>query len=149
MAKPSPAKAPDGSKSAAATTAKTRKAKSTPMLEWAAAAVGAVLTLSLVGALLADVLKGDGRPPEFLVRKVQTVALRDGHLVKIEVRNIGDEPAEQVEIEGLLRSAQGEERVSLAFDEIPARSSRHGGLIFNAHPDDGQLKLKAKAYIAP
>lgn len=147
MAKPSPAKPRRRSRTSGASPAK--PANSTPVLEWVAAGLGALLTLSLVGALLGDVLKGDGRPPEFLVRKMQTVALRDGHLVKIEVRNIGDAPAEQVEIEGLLRSAQGEERVSLAFDEIAARSSRQGGLIFKAHPEEGQLKLAAKAYIAP
>lgn len=149
MAKPSSSKPARAGARRPARATQTKPAPATPWLEWAAAALGGVLTLTVIGALLVDVGGGAESPPEFEVRKLEILTLRDGSLVKIEIRNIGDEPAEQVEVEGVLRTAQGEETSSVTFADIPARSSRRGGLMFKAPAREGALELSAKGYVEP
>ncbi len=149
MAKPSSTKPATARGRRPARATKSKPAPATPWLEWAAAALGAVLTLAVIGALLVDVGGGAGRPPEFEVRKLEILTLRDASLVKIEIRNIGDEPAEQIEVEGVLRTAQGEEMSSVTFADIPARSSRRGGLMFKGPARDGTLELSARGYVEP
>ena len=121
----------------------------TPLLEWCAAAVGALLLLATIGFLAWDTVSGRGLPPDLRVTSGEVSSTSGGYLVEFRVDNTGDRPAAQVEVEGRLRAGGGEETASTTFDYVPPGSGRSGGLVFGSDPRHGRLTLSAKGYADP
>lgn len=121
----------------------------TPLLEWLAAIVGGVLTLAALGVMVVEIARGQSRPPEFLVRGEGVVEIREGYLLELRVDNIGDRPASQVEIEGVIPTAGGEEVAGVTLEDVPARSTRRGGLIFKTRPSARTVELRVLGYAQP
>lgn len=121
-----------------------------PRLEWAAAAVGAVLLVGTLAFLVREALVSEERPGPvaFSVRQVRP--LGPGFLVELEARNTGDATYAELEVEGTLRGRGGrEERATVTFDYLPGRSSREGGLFFRSDPAQGELEVTAKGFRRP
>lgn len=127
------------------------KKSTTPVLEWAAAAIGLVLTVALLIVLVREALAGerDGLPAVAVT--VERVVERDGLFV-VEVRAINNSgaTASDVEIEASLTSPGAAPVVSSAtIDYVPGHSHRRAGLFFHADPRAGQLEVRALGYEEP
>lgn len=130
-------------------TGRPKKAPATPLLEWIAAGVGAALILAVVALLGWEVAAGDDRPPTFGMQSRGATPVEGGFILEIEVENLGDRPAAQVEVEGELSSADGKETAGVTFDYVPGHSTRTGGLFFKSDPKAGSLELTAKGFADP
>lgn len=119
------------------------------MLEWCAAALGALLLLGTIGFLTWDAFNGRDLPPDLRVTPGAVKLTAGGYLVQFRVENAGDRPAAQVEVEGRLQAAGEEETATASFDYVPAGSGRSGGVVFSADPRQGRLTLSAKGYSDP
>jgi uncharacterized protein (TIGR02588 family) len=141
-ARKTPAK-PTASKGAA----KAAPAGRIPPLEWACAAVGLVLAVSVVGLTAWDAMFGVASPPSIEVRLLEVHPSPHGFLAQVEAVNLGGQPVAQVVIEGVLGEGPKAETATATFDYIPEESSAKGGLIFEDDPRAGPLKLRAKGFI--
>lgn len=125
-------------------------AQRTPILEWAAAAVGLVLTLGAVGYLAIESLQPDNGPPILVARADAPVRTSGGYFVSVRVENQGRATAADVEVEGVLRSGNGEEeRSAITLDYLAGGGVRRGGLIFQADPRIGDLRVTARGHVDP
>lgn len=147
--KPKPKPHSRRSTPAATRRAATSSGPQTPVLEWIAAGVGAVLILVVLSIIVLDMARMRDAPPDFIVRSIGSQRVGQGHVLQIRIENRGERPAAQVEVEGRLDHAAGVETASVTFDDVPGGSSRTGGLLFKSNPQDGAIELSAKSFTDP
>ncbi|HVG49175.1 MAG TPA: hypothetical protein VM899_13700 [Rubellimicrobium sp.] len=123
----------------------------TPLLEWVAGAIGAILTLTLLGVLAWQAWTHPGDvPPEVTVRLEEVLPVQGGFVARIAGVNASPETAAAVEVEGML-SREGEEveTAHATLDYVPGNSEKRGGLFFAEDPREGDLRLRALGYQEP
>lgn len=136
----------DESRDAAQETPTTRR---NAPLEWFVAALGVLLVGSTVGFLLFEAFTDAERPPEVVLRVIAIEPSGEGFLVRLEVRNTGDEAAAELSVEGSIeRGGRTLETSEITFDFLPPASVREGGLFFSEDPR-GALSLRALGYREP
>ncbi len=119
-------------------------------LEWTVFAVGLVLVLATLGYLVRESVVGDGGPPEIVVRLGEPRASASGHLVPVEVANIGQTTAEDVLVPIFLDLPDGgREEAELSIGFLPRNSTRDGWVSFRGDPRRGTLRLGAIAFEVP
>lgn len=122
----------------------------TSPLEWAVAAVSALVVLAVVGFLLYEALGEAPTPPDVRVTVTVVRALERGHLVEFDATNRGQTTAARVEVEGTLRRGGATvEAASATLDYVPAGGTRRGGLYFSEDPRGYALELRARGYARP
>ena len=128
-----------------------RRPLATSPLEWIAAALGALIALSLLGVLGWEAAAGtNGGPPELTVRALRAVPAAHGFVVEVEVRNRADPTAAAVGIEGVLKRGYADVETSRAtIDYVPGRGRRRVGLLFTRDPAVHRLELRATGYQEP
>ena len=120
-----------------------------PPLEWAAAALGLIAALVLLGIIGREAIAGNERPVPVLVASVERVAASPaGHVVEFRVRNLSEQTAAAVQVEGKIKGNTEEETSSAAIDYVPGRSEAAGGLVFASDPR-GKLELRVTGYEIP
>ena len=125
-------------------------AQRTPIAEWTAAAVGLALTLGVIGYSVWEGLAGDGGPPALSVETQTALALAEGHVVPLVVRNASDATAAGVEVRGVLEQAgQVVEERRTVFAYVPGGGEAKGGLIFERDPAAFTLRVAAEGYEEP
>ena len=122
----------------------------TPILEWIAGGIGAVLFIAALGVLAAEGLAPKS-PPAIEGRVVETLAQTGGWLVMFEAENAGDQPAESVKF---VLSLGGEgkgagERREVVIDFIGPRSTRRAGVFFTMDPAGRELSIEPQGYLEP
>lgn len=122
-----------------------------PPLEWLSAALGLLLALGIVGALVREGLAGsDHAVPVLAVKTSRVVAAGGGYVVEVTVANAAPHTAASVQIEGQLETPGAEPETSNAtIDYVPGRSSAKAGLLFATDPRAGELKLRVMGYEVP
>ncbi len=121
-----------------------------PPLEWAAAALGLLVALLLLAILGREAVAGRDDPVPVLVAEVKRViATPTGHVVEVRVRNLSDQTAAAVQVEGKIKAGQEEETSSATIDYVPGRSQAIGGLIFSSDPRGSPLELRVTGYEVP
>lgn len=122
----------------------------TSVVEWAAAAVGAVLFVAMIGYLaLLGFQDVDGVPQ---IDLASSSPIRQGthYLVEFTATNQGKATALSVTVEATLHDGEKEvERRETTIDYLPPQSSRSGGFIFRRDPAQLQLRLNASSYLHP
>jgi uncharacterized protein (TIGR02588 family) len=122
---------------------------STPLLEWIAGAIGAVLFLAALAVLAAEGLATKA-PPAIGARVVETHTQAGGWLVVFEAKNTGDQPAESVKFVLSLGNGEGAgERREMVIDFIGPRSSRRAGVFFTSDPGGRELHIEPQGYLEP
>lgn len=121
-----------------------------PPLEWAVAAVGALLVAGTFALLLHQGLEPPGEPPAVAV-EVESVVPREGrYLVRFRAVNGGAQTAGGLVVEGRLTRGPGAGETSwTTLPYLPPRSERSGGLFFEHDPGAGGLVLRPVGYEAP
>jgi uncharacterized protein (TIGR02588 family) len=122
-----------------------------PALEWAVAALGAVLTLGTLGVIAADI-PGSGDDPAPRLSVAAGPAQPDGqggYLLRFTVTNAAPATAAQVTIEGTIGEAgRVLETSRVVLDYVPRGSSARGGLWFRQDPA-GRVALRATGFAEP
>ena len=123
----------------------------TPLLEWVAGAVGATLTLTLIGFLGWEAWTSPGDvPPDVTVRLEAVLPAGEGFVARIVAANGSPETAAAVEVEGVLsRDGDEVETAGATLDYVPGNSEKRGGLFFSEDPREGDLRLRALGYQEP
>lgn len=101
-----------------------------------------VLLLAAVAVLIIYVGIGDEpAPPSFRIEVGQP--RQDGQVfhVPYAVRNVGDETAKQVMVEGKLKTAAGEESATTTFDFLPGKSKEEGVFVFTSLPSLPEIRV--------
>lgn len=115
-------------------------------------AVGGAFTLALMaGYLLRDAFDGSAdRPPDIVLERGEPVAQSTGWHVPFRVRNLGDRPAEAVELRAELKLAGGSrEEAALTLDFLPPRGTVEGAFLFTRDPDGKTLRVWSAGYLVP
>jgi uncharacterized protein (TIGR02588 family) len=115
-----------------------------PPLEWAAAAAGALIALTLLLAVGREAVFGNSDAVPILSAKVIGVhETPQGHVVEIRVSNGSSRTGAEVKIEG----KAGNERREATIDYVPGRSQAEAGLIFPERPHG--LTVEVVSYQVP
>lgn len=129
----------------------TRKAKPnlsqrTSLAEWVAAALGLVLTVSVVSYTLWDGLTEDDGPPHLTATAGKVVRTGSNFVLPIILRNSGPSTAADVEVVGVLsRLGQSAEERHATFAYAPGNGEAHGGLVFENDPTHAVLTIQGFA----
>lgn len=124
-------------------------AHKTPLLEWAAGAVGLVIVLTSVSYLLYRGFEQKAAFPDLHVAVTGIRPQASGYLVTFMVNNRGGATAQNVKIIGRLRGPAGEQSSEVTLDYVPAASRREGGLVFTEDPRRYPLTIRAEGYNRP
>lgn len=119
-------------------------------LEWTVFGIGLVLVLATLGFLVRESIVGDEGPPEVVARLGEARPSEGGHLIPVEVANIGQTTAEDVLVPIFLDLPDGrreEAELNIAF--LPRDSKRNGWVSFRDDPRRGTLSLGAIAFEVP
>jgi uncharacterized protein (TIGR02588 family) len=119
-------------------------------LEWSVFAAGLVLVLGTLGFLVRESFVAAGGPPEVVARLGPAKAAAGGFMVPVEVRNMGQDTAEDVQVTVILELPQGDpEEAVLAIAFLPRDSRRDGWVTFQNDPRRGTLRLGPIAFEVP
>ncbi len=118
-------------------------------LEWMVFGVSAVLLLLVISFLGYEAATlGDALPDIQL--QTGTPEARSGYFaVPIEVTNKGDQTAEGVHIEVVLRSGRQEERSDIDIQFLPRRGKREAWVTFKTDPRTATLEARVLGYEKP
>ena len=123
----------------------------TPWVELAIGGCGALLLASMAGYLLLDAFGGGAeRPADIDLESGEFARQGDGWRAPVRVRNLGDRPAEAVELRAELELASGEvEEAALTVAFLPPRGEVEAAFLFEEDPNGGELRLRAVGYLVP
>lgn len=105
------------------------------ILEWSVFAVSAAIVAAVIGYLAVAALREHERPPDLRIHIGTPVATAGGHRVPVVVRNVGEDTAESVRVEVILRDGEQDlERAELDVTFVPRQSQREGAVLFQRDP---------------
>lgn len=118
-------------------------------LEWTVFGASSGLIALVIGFLIFEsATLGDALPDIQL--QTGTPEARSGYFaVPLEVTNKGDQTAEGVHIEVVLRSGGKEERADLEIAFLPRRGTREAWVTFKTDPRQGTLEARVLGYEKP
>ena len=108
-----------------------------PVLQWAMAVLGGLVTLGVVAVVLWEAMQ-PSRPPALSARIVAVEATPAGHVAEIKVVNDGDDTAAAVDIEGEL----GGRTATATLDYVPGRGHATAYLRFDEDPRGAAVAVK-------
>ncbi|MBA2432150.1 MAG: hypothetical protein H0V56_08550 [Chthoniobacterales bacterium] len=118
-------------------------------LEWTVFALSALLIAGVLGFLIYESATIGQSPPDIHVRLGHPEA-RSGHFaVPMEILNTGDQTAEGVNIEVVLRAGGREETGNFEIQFLPRRGSREAWVTFKTDPRTGTMEARVLGYEKP
>jgi uncharacterized protein (TIGR02588 family) len=121
-------------------------------LEWSIFALSLALVIGTLGYLTWAAWTQGGEPAQLEVTLGQAQQRRKHFAVPVSVTNRGDQTAEGVMIEVLLKDTRGHEVESAEFEVafVPRQSTRRGEAIFKHNPrTSGQMTGRVLGYEIP
>ena len=113
------------------------------LLEWAMGALGLLLVLAVLAVIGAGAF-GPRQPARLEASLGEVRPAGAVWLAQVEVRNLGDETAAAVEVEGRL----GDQTATATLDYVPAHGRRRLTLSFDADPR-GAVQLSVPGWSEP
>ncbi|MFN3388176.1 MAG: hypothetical protein ACK40O_04545 [Allosphingosinicella sp.] len=125
--------------------------KGTPLLEWIAAGLGALITLCLLGFIAWEALVGTHSGPAAVsLEATRLHRSPTGFTVDVTARNRTDSTAAAVHIEGALGPPGAAVETSQAtLSYVPGQSERKAALLFRNDPRRHGLTLRVTGYEKP
>ena len=118
-------------------------------LEWTVFGMSVALILLVIGFLIFESATMGDALPDIQVQ-TGTPEARTGYFaVPLEVTNKGDQTAEGVHIEVVLRSGGKEDRADLEIAFLPRRGAREAWVTFKTDPRQGTLETRVLGYEKP
>jgi uncharacterized protein (TIGR02588 family) len=119
-------------------------------VEWSVFVASVVVVAAAVGYLGYTAVREKKTPPDLHITAFDPQATHSGHRVEVEVRNTGDQTAEQVRVEVALHRDEKEiERAELDIVFVPRKSSRRGWVTFRNDPRGCTVTTRAMSYETP
>lgn len=126
------------------------KGQKKPPLEWAAALIGLIITLALLGFVGWQALTSPkNAPPAIVVTAERVMRVEGGYVVEVAARNRSPSTAADVQVEGTLGEGADAPKSNVVFPYVPGRSERRGGLFFTEDPRGKGLEVRALGYTRP
>ena len=122
-----------------------------PVLEWVAAAVGALITLALLGVIGWEAFTGSSQQPAAVSLAAGAVhSTEGGFVLQVIATNRSSQTAAALHIEGELTPAGSPPETSTAtVSYVPGRSQREAALVFTQDPRRHRLRLRVLGYEKP
>lgn len=121
------------------------KGQDTPALEWAAAALGALIALVILGTIGWQALTGRDDPVPLLAARIESVtAAVQGQVATVAVTNASGRTAASVHVEG----EAGDETSSAVIDYVPGNGEAKAALIFTDSAP-GPIAVRITGYEHP
>ena len=117
----------------------------TPVLEWIAAALGALALTSVLAILAYEISTDEKRPPAFDFATERVEPAGERWYVGFRIRNSGDATASSVKVIG---TAADGETAEVTLRYVPGGSEREGGLYFSNDPRRG-VEFRVSGYERP
>lgn len=119
-------------------------------VEWIVFFASAAITAAAVGYLAYSAIREKKTPPDLRITAFDPQPMHSGHRVEVEVRNTGDQTAEQVRVEvALHREGREVERAELDIVFVPRKSARRGWVTFRNDPRGCTIATRAMSYETP
>lgn len=124
--------------------------KDTPLLEWVSAAIGALITLGLLGFIAWEGFAGSRAAPAAVTLEASALhRTPGGYTVEVTAWNRTDSTAAGVAIEGALGPDGAVEKSRATISYVPGQSERKAALVFTKDPRRHGLRLRVTGYEAP
>ncbi len=107
-----------------------------PWLQWAMAALGAVMTAGVIAIVIHEAVQPPA-PPVLSARLIAARPTPAGWIAEIQVDNAGDDTAAAVEVEGVL----GDQTAHAALDYVPGQGHARASLRFDGDPRAARLRV--------
>lgn len=121
----------------------------TPLLEWIAGGIGAVLFTLAMGVTLANGFSED-EPPAISARVEPARPVGGRFRVEFEAVNSGDETAADVQFLAVLREGDAViETRGMSVDFLPPHSQKRAGVFFDSDPAGRTVSITAVGYQHP
>lgn len=119
-------------------------------VEWVALAVSVLAVVGVIGFLVVDGIRDEGRPPAATVelRRSEAYETNHGWIVPATVTNDGDRAAEALVLRATATVAGEEEESELQVDYLPAGTSVEVSIGFSAEPD-GEVTVQVVGFRLP
>lgn len=126
------------------------KAPQKNWLEWTIFAFSLLLILATAGVLVQQQFSLEDKPPDPHLELGTPEAHAGYFAVPVKVTNRGDSTAASVQVEVVLRTAEGESEIG-RFDlpYLPRRSTREGWVTFRHDPAQGKMEPRILGYEKP
>ena len=126
-------------------------AETIPLIEWIVGGLGLLLLISVISLLIYEGLTEKTTPPDIVLHATTIQAQSQGHVIEVQVHNLGGKPAAKVLVSGELQTPQGNtvEQAQTEIDFLPAGSHKNAGLFFTRDPNQHQVKLRPLGYEEP
>ncbi|MDQ3118793.1 MAG: hypothetical protein M3Q89_04385 [Verrucomicrobiota bacterium] len=126
------------------------KAPKKNWLEWCCFALGFVLVASVLGYLTRHAATSGDAPPRIEFELGETQEDGAQFRVPVSVHNHGDQTAESVQVEVVLKGAGKEERAEFIIAQVPKHGRREGYVTFQADPRRAEsVVARALGYQTP
>lgn len=108
-------------------------------VEWVALVISGLAVVGVVGFLVVDGLRDEGRAPTPIVelRRSEAYVTDHGWIVPATVTNDGDRAAEALVLRATATVDGAEEEAELTVDYLPAGTSVEVSIGFSAEPEGG------------
>ncbi|HEV2128933.1 MAG TPA: hypothetical protein VGR22_09970 [Thermomicrobiales bacterium] len=120
--------------------------------EWTTLAISIGIIAGFLGVVTWLYFRGSEEPPLITV-EVQMESLREedgAWYLPIEVRNDGDRTVENTQVEGTLRTGEGEpQEASITVAFLAGGERVEGTLVFSDDPRNGELEVGPTSYQIP
>lgn len=124
--------------------------ETTPLWEKSVGLFGLILIVITLVSLAVVAIQENGESPSFTFQVMDITQISNGYLVNVEVYNEGDITAENLQMGGSLRIADGEdEHVTLSVDFFPPKVIRNFQFYFSQNPQSGELNFYPLSYQVP
>lgn len=121
----------------------------TPLLEWIAGGVGALLFAGAIGVTLANGFAAS-KPPTILASVDEAEPVGGRFRVEFEAVNSGDETAAAVHFEAVIREGETViETREAEIDFLPPHSQKRAGMFFDNDPTGRSVNVTAVGYQHP
>lgn len=132
-------------------TSKSRKGQiGPPVWEWIFGAVGLLLVVGTISAMLYRSYGRETMPPSFEISIDSVSPVANGYLIEFSLRNTGTQTAANLVVEGTLeKGGEKVETSSATLAYAPANSERHAGLYFTNDPGAFELVVRPVGYEKP
>ncbi len=125
------------------------KRKYTP-LEIVIASLGFIIVIYILSFTIYEALSDDKVPPSIQIKHEKITKVESGYLVSLLIINLGDETAQNLIIEGNLKSGENEiEKSIFTLDYLPSHSSKEAGIYFQKNPSFYKLTITPIGYQKP
>ena len=108
-----------------------------PLLQWAAAAFGALVTLAIIGVVLWEAVQPPN-PPILSARIVDVIPAKSGFVAEVKVVNDGLNTAGAVNISGFLN----DQTSTATVDYVPGHGHATAYLLFRSDPRAAVVRVE-------